>query len=229
MRRFFLSLLALAGLSLVPVQAYPDPEPDSNTPPKGFTALFDGKTLDGWHCPNGKIDSWGAEKGVIYIKKGGGGWLLTKKEYGDFELHVEWKVPKGGNSGVALRTPPKGDPAYAGMEIQILDDASHKGLQKWQATGSIYHVVAASKLATKKVGEWNSYKITCKGSKVTVILNGEKIVDANLDDYKKSHGKQHPGILRTKGHIGFQDHGGRVEFRNVFIKELGETGKTGDK
>jgi hypothetical protein len=188
--------------------------------PEGFTALFNGKDLTGWKVHKGKLASWSAEKGVLFVKGGGGGWLMTEKEYGDFELRLEFKVPKGGNSGVALRSPMKGDPAYSGMEIQILDDPAYKNLQKWQATGSIYGVVPASKVTTKKVGEWNSYKITCKGRKVTIELNGTKVVDADLDDYKEKHGKTHPGILRAKGHVGLQEHGGRVEFRKIYIKEL---------
>src|SRR5262249_14288807 len=191
-----------------------------NVPPKGFTALFNGKDLTGWKVHGGKLASWGADKGVLFVKGGGGGWLVAEEEYADFELRLEFKVPKGGNSGVALRSPLKGDPAYTGMEIQILDDPAYKGLQKWQHTGSIYGVVPPTKIATKPVGEWNSYKITCQGRQVTVELNGEKVVDANLDDYTAKHAKAHPGILREKGHVGLQEHGGRVEFRNLFIKEL---------
>src|SRR5205085_10079183 len=171
---------------------------------------------------NGKKESWGASKGILFVQKGGGGWLMTEKEYSDFELRLEFKVPKGGNSGVALRSPLKGDPAYTGMEIQILDDPSYKDLQKWQHTGSIYGVVPASKVPTKPVGEWNRYRIVCKGRQVTVELNGEKIVDANLDDYKDKHAKKNPGILRERGHVGLQDHGGdgRLEFRHIYLREI---------
>src|SRR5262249_51871933 len=216
MRRHLAPLALLAAL-LPATRAEDEP---LNTPPKGFTALFNGKDLTGWKIHGGKLASWGADKGVLFVKGGGGGWLMTEKEYGDFELRLDFKVPKGGNSGVALRSPLKGDPAYTGMEIQILDDPSYKKLQKWQHTGSIYGVVPPTKVATKPVGEWNSYKITCKGRQVTVELNGEKVVDANLDDYTAKHAKAHPGILREKGHVGLQEHGGRVEFRNLFIKEL---------
>lgn len=187
---------------------------------RDFKPLFNGKALDGWKVHGGKLASWAVEDGVLFTKGSGGGWLMTEKEYGDFELKLEFRVPKGGNSGVALRSPMKGDPAYTGMEIQILDDPSYKGLKEWQHTGSIYGVVAAAKLATKPVGEWNAYHITCKGRKVKVELNGEKIVDADLDDHKEKHAKEHPGILREKGHIGLQEHGGKVEFRNVRVKEL---------
>jgi hypothetical protein len=214
-RRWTVSLLAL---SLLLAAAAGDET--SSKPPEGFKPLFNGKDLEGWKPYGGKPDSWGVEKGILFVR-GGGGWLMTEKEYADFELRLEFKVPKGGNSGVALRSPLKGDPAYTGMEIQILDDSSYKGrLKEWQHTGSIYGVVPPKKVATKPVGEWNRYRIVCKGRQVTVELNGEKVVDANLDDYKEKHARAHPGILRDKGHIGLQEHGGRVEFRNLWIKEL---------
>jgi hypothetical protein len=216
------TIVAVALLFAVAAVRGDDTESKLNTPPEGFKTLFDGKTLTGWKVLHGKMESWSVDKdhGVMFVKGGGGGWLMTEKEYGDFELRLEFKVPKGGNSGVALRSPMEGDPAYTGMEIQILDDPSYKDLKVWQHTGSIYNVVPSSKLATKPVGEWNKYRITCKGRQVTVELNGEKVVDANLDDYKEKHAKAHPGILREKGHVGLQEHGGKVEFRNLFIKEL---------
>jgi hypothetical protein len=212
------SLLLGLPLLCLPFVALAD-DASPGAAPKGFTSLFNGKDLTGWKVHNGKLDSWGVDKGVLFVK-GGGGWLMTEKEYANFELRLDFKVPKGGNSGVALRSPMKGDPAYTGMEIQILDDPSYKGLQKWQHTGSIYGVVPASKVSTKPVGEWNSYRITCKGRQVTIELNGEKVVDADLDASVKEHAKAHPGILRKAGHIGLQEHGGRVEFRNLYVKEL---------
>ena len=194
----------------------------ADTKPEGFVPLFNGKDLAGWKAHGGKIEKWSVDAAnkTIHTGKGGGGWLMTAKEYGDFELRLEFRVPKGGNSGVALRSPMKGDPAYTGMEIQILDDASHKGIKEWQHTGSIYGVVAASSVPTKPLGEWNSYRIVCKGSKVMIELNGKTVVDADLADSKAKHAKAHPGILRDKGHLGIQDHGGKVEFRNLFVKEL---------
>jgi hypothetical protein len=200
-------------------------------PPEGFTALFNGKDLTGWRAPRkGGKDDWGVGSAAgtpgvlssvqVGIGAGHGDWLMTEKEYGDFELRLEFKVYKGANSGVALRAPLKGNPAEEGMEIQILDDPSHKGLKEWQHTGSIYGVVPPTKVATRAVGEWNRYRIVCKGRQVTVELNDEKVVDANLDAYKKTFEKVHPGILRDRGHIGLQRLAGRVEFRNIFIKEL---------
>ena len=105
------------------------------------------------------------------------------------------------------------------MEIQLIDDGSWKGLQEWQHTGAIYNVVPPSSLPGKPAGQWNKIVITAKGRQVKVVLNDVKIVDANLDDHKKDFEK-HPGLKREKGHLGLQSHYGRVEFRNLFVKEL---------
>jgi hypothetical protein len=218
LRRCFCFAALILALGWLPNGRTAD---DDNKPPAGFTALFNGKDLTGWKVlPGGKMDVWGADKGVLFVDGRGGAWLMTEKEYGDFELRLDWKVPAKGNSGVALRAPLMGDPAYQGMEIQILDDGGYKNLRPTQYTGSIYDVVGPTKQVTKPVGEWNQYVITAKGRQVTVILNGTKIVDANLDDYVKEHGQKHPGISREKGHLGLQSHDGRVEFKNIYVKPL---------
>src|SRR5262249_7532140 len=179
-----LVLLALLAIGLPAVRSADDKE----GPPAGFESLFNGKDLTGWKVqPGGNMKVWGAENGLLYVNGSGGAWLMTEKEYGDFELRLEWKVPVKGNSGVGLRAPLQGDPAYQGMEIQILDDANYKNLRPTQYTGSIYDVVGPSKNVTKPAGESNQYVITAKGPKITVELNGTKIVDANLDDYKAEH------------------------------------------
>lgn len=219
MRRcfFFLPLAAiLCGLSFAR---------SADAPPAGFTALFNGKDLAGWKVHAGKMDVWKADKGMIVVAGSGGGWLMTEKEYGDFELRLEYRLPKHGNSGVALRAPLQGDPAYQGMEIQILDDENYKGIRPAQHTGSIYDVVPPSKSVGKPAGEWNTMRITAKGRQIVIELNGTTIVDANLDDYKdrakadpEKKASSHPGLLRTTGHLGIQSHDGRVEFRNLFVK-----------
>jgi hypothetical protein len=212
-------LAVAAGLVCVPALHSADAEV-----PEGFTPLFNGKDLSGWKVnEGGNMDKWGAENGLLYVQGGGGGWLMTEKEYGDFEVRLEFKLSEKGNSGVALRSPMKGDPAYAGMEIQLLDDLWHKenfkGLRNTQLTGSIYDVVPPSKDALKPVGEWNKIVITAKGRHVTVELNGTKIVDADLDEHKDKFEK-HPGLKAEKGHLGLQSHDGRVEFRNLYLKPL---------
>jgi hypothetical protein len=190
-------------------------------PPEGFTALFNGKDLTGWK-PTGKAEVWAAEDGSIVCKGGGGGWLLTEKEFADFEFRCEYRWgAKGGNSGVALRTPAKGDPAYVGMEIQLIDDEGWPGkLADYQHTGSIYDVQPAKPAANKPIGEWSTVRIVCQGRKVVVEQNGKELVNANLDDYKEKAEKNHPGLKRDKGHVGFQSYNIRVEFRNVYVKEL---------
>ncbi|MCI0464662.1 MAG: DUF1080 domain-containing protein [Gemmataceae bacterium] len=200
--------------------AVPVAVPAGDKLPPGFEPLFNGKDLTGWKA-TGKMDVWGAEKGILFVQGGGGGWLMTEKEYGDFELRLEYKMPKGGNSGVALRSPLKGDPAYVGMEIQLIDDDNWPGkLQSWQHTGSIYNVVPAAKTANKPLGQWNQMRILARGRRVIVELNGTTLVSADLDNYVKEHAKRHPGILRKSGHIGFQSYNVRVEFRNIYLKPL---------
>jgi hypothetical protein len=212
----------VAGARAEDKPAKPDDKPAK--PPEGFVSLFDGKTLDGWK-PTGKKEVWTAEDGLIVCKGGGGGWLLTEKEYGDFEFRCEYRwEKKGGNSGVALRTPFEGDPAYVGMEIQLIDDEgwfdAHKSkLEDWQKTGSIYNVQPPKLQNNKPIGEWNAIRIVCKGRKVEIELNGKELVNANLDDYKAKYDK-HPGLKREKGRVGFQSYNIRVDFRNVWIKEL---------
>lgn len=216
----FRALLVLSTLSLLGLSQAADSS-SSAEPPKGFTPLFNGKNLDGWQVLGGKREVWGAEDGLLYVQGKGGGWLMTEKEYGNFELRLEFKVPVNGNSGVALRAPLMGDPAYQGMEIQILDDngPAYKNLRPTQYTGSIYDVVPPAKHVTRPAGEWNQFRIVARGRQVTIELNGTQIVEANLDDHK-DHAKKHPGLLRDKGHLGLQSHDGRVEFRNLYVKEL---------
>lgn len=194
--------------------------------PEGFTKLFNGKDLSGWRS-TGRPDAWTVEDGVIVCKGGGGGWLLTEKEYGDFEFNCEYRWSKeGGNSGIALRTPLvfNSDPAYAGMEIQLIDDEGwekvHKSkLADYQHTGSIYDVQPAKPADNKKIGEWNGVHIVCKGRKVVIEQNGKELVNANLDDFSAKF-ERHPGLKRTRGVVGFQSYNIRVEFKNIQIKEL---------
>jgi len=194
---------------------------DDPAAPEGFTIIFNGKDLEGWKS-TGKMEQWAVEEGVITCKGGGGGWLLSEKDYGDFELRCEYRWrKKATNSGIALRTPDKGDPAYVGMEIQLIDDDGWPGkLADYQHTGSIYDVQPAKPAANKPIGEWNAVRIVCKGRTVTIEQNGKELVNANLDDYKAKAKENHPGLRRTSGKIGFQSYNQPVEFRNVFIKEL---------
>jgi len=183
--------------------------------------------LAGWQQIEGKAGSWKFEDRILYTAGGGGGWLSTRREYDDFKLKLEFRVPPGGNSGVFLRAPHQGNPAYQGMEIQILDDYTDKygKLRPEQFTGSIYDVQAPSKKVAKKSGEWQKMVIVCDGPKVQITLNGTVIVDTNVNNYPDKLAK-HPGLKQTKGYIGLQDHGSRIDFRNIKITELKRKCKT---
>ena len=207
--------LASLVLALAAAAAAAPPVDDAYVP------LFDGRTTDGWVPVGGQPGNWSVDDGRLVTKGQGGGWLSTERTYADFALSLEYSVSPGGNSGVFLRAPRQGDPAYTGMEIQILDDDAemYRDLKPFQYTGSIYGVVAARRGHTQPPDHWNRLEITARGPKVTVTLNGTSIVDANLEDHADAVAA-HPGIRRTDGYIGLQTHSDRVEFRNIKIKEL---------
>jgi len=189
---------------------------------KGFVSLFDGETLNGWRLVDKKGDGYGATNGVIYCARGGGGNLFTEKEYADFVLRLDYKLEPGSNNGIGIRAPMEGDAAYAGMEIQVLDDKApkHATIKPWQFNGSVYNIVPA-KNGTPKIGEWNSYEITAKGRKIKIVLNGRTIVDTDLNNVHDPETLlHHPGMIRDRGHVGFLGHNDYVEFRNIRIKEL---------
>lgn len=196
---------------------------------QGFTPLFNGKNLDGWvygvrgAAENRTGKGYQVENGVIFSTPDDGGNLYTAKDYADFVFRFDFKLTENANNGIAIRAPLTGDAAYAAIEIQVLDDSGSKytALKPFQYHGSVYGVVAAKRGFQKPVGEWNSEEITAKGRRITVVLNGTTIVDADLDDVKdEAVIKAHPGLSNTKGRIGLLGHGTRVEFRNLRIKEL---------
>jgi hypothetical protein len=190
---------------------------------EGFASLFDGKTLNGWR---GDVRHYAVEDGVMVCH---GRDVYTDKQYANFILRFEFKLPPAGNNGVGIRTPGKGDGAYAGMEIQILDDGHDKyqkemkpPLQPYQYHGSIYGVVPAKPGFLKPTGEWNTEEIVADGSHIKVTLNGTVITDADISKITKTiDGKQHPGLHNAKGYIGWLGHGrDPVAFRNIRVKEL---------
>jgi hypothetical protein len=183
--------------------------------------LLNGSDLAGWKVINGKEGNWGVKDGILFTKGEGGGWLSTEREYDNFQLDLDFRLAPGGNSGVFLRSPRQGDPAYTGMEIQVLDDyaSEYANLKPWQNCGSLYGVQAASGRVTKKAGEWQHYTIVAQGPRVLVTLNNQVIVDADLISHMDKE-STHPGLKRRSGYIGLQCHSLKVEFRNITIKEL---------
>jgi Domain of Unknown Function (DUF1080) len=187
----------------------------------GFTPIFDGKTLDGWQ---GAVADYEVKDGAIVCKPKKGGNLFTKKEYTNFVAQVEFKVPPGGNNGLALRYPGTGDPSITGLcEVQILDDtaAQYAKLDPRQYCGSVYGVFPVARGYTRPVGEWNVIQTTVDGTKVSVEINGNLVVSGDTAEVKEFMRKTpHTGITATKGFFGFAGHSDPVEFRNVRIKEL---------
>ncbi|MFH5885559.1 DUF1080 domain-containing protein [Halalkalibaculum sp. DA3122] len=191
--------------------------------------LFNGEDLAGWERVGGNAGSWNADDGLLYTKgdgeeweKGaGGGWLSTTEMYDNFKLELEYRLPEGGNSGVFLRAPHQGDPAYQGLEIQLLDDYAdqYAGLQPWQYTGSIYDIKAPSRRVSKPAGEWQQMVIVADGPNIKVTLNGQLILNTSLVNHLKKV-TEHPGLKHRKGYIGLQNHNSRVEFRNINITEI---------
>ena len=197
----------------------------------GFVSLFNGKTLAGWTLVDQHGAGYGVTNGILFCARGGGGNLLTDKEFDDFILRLEFKLEDGSNNGVGIRAPLDGDAAYLGMEIQILEDgAADRG--KWgklhpeQYHGSIYDVLAAKRGALKPPGQWNTEEITAQGRHIKVVVNGKTVVDADLNDVTNPEIiRKHPGLFRDLGRIGFLGHGDYLEFRNIRLKELPRTEK----
>ncbi|MGD9648455.1 MAG: DUF1080 domain-containing protein [Pirellulales bacterium] len=183
--------------------------------------LFNGKDLTGWKAIDGPADAWKVIDGNLSCSGGGGGWLSTTEEYANFEIALEFRVPPGGNSGVFLRSPHQGNPAYAGMEVQVLDDGAdeYKNLQPAQYCGSVYGIAAAMPRVTKKPGDWQTMRIVCDRRRVKVWINGTQVVDTNLDEHL-DQAAEHPGIKRTTGYLGLQNHGSQLDYRKLRIREL---------
>lgn len=187
---------------------------------KPWTNLYNGRDLSGWQTTG----NWLPQKdGSLLIKprKGEKGWqrydayLWSKKKYKDFVLHVEYKYPPGGNSGVFFRVGNLSEPVQTGIEAQVLDSTKKKGKVGPHDHGGIIRTVGASKNMSKKPGEWNTMVVTCKGYHLQVQLNDVKIIDIQLDSTPM---KDRP----LEGYIGLQDHGepNDLYFRNIKIKEL---------
>ncbi len=188
----------------------------------GFAPIFDGKSLAGWAGP---VEAYEVENGTLRCKSGAGGTIYHKRELGDFAARFEFKLPVGGNNGLALRYPGEGDTAYVGMcELQVLDDTAPKyagKLDPRQVNGSVYGVVPAIPGYLRPVGEWNFEEVTVTGSRIKVELNGTQILDADVDQVKEFMANHpHPGLSRKTGYFGFAGHNDPVEFKQVMIKPL---------
>jgi hypothetical protein len=192
----------------------------------GFANLFNGHSLQGWTLIGKRGEGYGVKEGVLYCARGGGGNLLTEQEYSDFVLRFEFKLEAGSNNGIGIRAPLGTAVSTLGMEIQILEEGAALAgkwgkLRETQFHGSVYDVIPARKGALNKPGEWNSEEITAQGRQIKVVVNGQTILEANLNTVtNRATLEKHPGLLRERGHIGFLGHDDYLEFRNIRVKEL---------
>ena len=190
---------------------------------EGFDSIFNGRDFQGWAGPT---NEYAVVDGAIQCRPKKGGTIYTTDEYADFMARLEFKLPPGGNNGLAIRYTGQGDTAYAGMcELQVLDDnyeqATGERIDLRQAHGSAYGMVAAARGYQHPIGQWNFEEVSVKGSKIKVELNGTMILDCDLATVKEFYGDhQHPGMQRTKGHFGFAGHNDPVAFRHIQIKRL---------
>jgi len=193
---------------------------------KDWEPIFDGSTLNGWKSDNDKpIEGYEVQDGAIVCVPKKGTVIQTQKEYADFVLDFEFKLQPGSNNGIGIHYPGKGDAAYVGMEIQVLDDhhEMYKTIAPWQFHGSVYGVQPSTQSEVnrlKPTGEWNREQILCIGDHVKVILNGTTITDVYLTGKKPIHEAKHPGLERKTGTIAFCGHGDYVAYKNLKVKSF---------
>ena len=203
------------------IREIPDREVKQMLAEPGFKPIFNGHNLDGWAGP---VENYEVKEGAIVCKPNNGGTIYYHQNLTDFVARLEFKLPPGGNNGLAIRYPGQGDTAYSGMcELQVLDNSAEKyaKLDARQYHGSAYGMVAAKRGHQKPVGEWNEQEVTVQGSKIKVVLNGTTILDADLREVREyMAGSPHPGKERYDGFFGFAGHGDPVSFRNIRIKAL---------
>jgi serine/threonine protein kinase len=196
----------------------------------GRDQSFNGRDLSNWKVmkTSGADDevhfgtlgngSWAVQNGNLVCASSDNEWLRSERRYGDFELHLEFRLPKGGNSGVYIRCPDAGHLSRVGMEIQINDDQGAKlPLAPVHRTGAIWGAVGPSASAARPVGEWNSMAILCDGDRVQVTLNGTNIVDADMSQTETLRSRPRSGFI---GLSNWHGEANGTAFRNIRIREL---------
>jgi hypothetical protein len=212
-------------------------QPLGDKPPehiKDFVPLFNGKNLDGWLT--GPNNAWVVEDGTLTLRREMDGkehnldYLWTREQYGNFILELEYKMTKGTNSGIFIRTSDLKNPVYTGIEIQVSNSYGRSGLSNKGTAGAIYDCLAPTKNMAKPAGEWNICRITCQDNLINVVLNGENIIDMDVDRWKIAGQNPDEGSNKFKdkaikdfpriGYIGLQDHGREVWYRNIRVKRF---------
>lgn len=229
------SVLASAGCAGQTERAAEPVEPEMNTltdeeRAQGWELLFDGISLDGWmgyHGPSA-LEGWAARNGALE-RVGRGGDIATEREFADFELRLEWRVEERGNSGIFIRAQSGLEQIYhSAPEMQVLDDDAHPdGASPLTSAGANYGLHEAPRGVVRPAGSWNEVRIVVDGAAVQHWLNGVQIVayelwspdwEARVADSKFA---TWPAYGRAEvGHIGLQDHGDPVWFRNIKVRVL---------
>lgn len=196
--------------------------------------LFDGSSLDAWRGyaaePVGK--GWTIDDKTLHFDGSGGGDIVTKEEFADFELTFEWRVAEGANSGVMYRVGlGEKAPYLTGPEYQILDDDRHAdGKNELTSAASLYALYAPNDKQLNPVGEWNSAKIVAQGKRIEHWLNGKMVLDASIgaEDWNKRVAESkfkewNKFATLSSGRVCLQDHGNKIWFRDIRIKVLSRT------
>ncbi len=216
----FAMLLALGCLAASAAETKDAAAPSGD----GWIDLFNGKDFSGWQSAAGGPpgQGWVIDDGAMLRARAAGD-LWTKKRFGDFVLDLEFKTE--GNSGIFVRTGDPKDCVQTGLEIQVYTPVARPSRG---SCGALYDAMTPTKEASKK-GQWNHVVITAKGSRITVVMNDEPIIDANLDRWTEPHknpdgskNKYHKALkdFPRQGHIGLQDHGAKVAYRHIKLKPL---------
>jgi hypothetical protein len=221
-------LMMLAVLGIAPI-AWADAEKDfvplfsEDGPPRGWIVT----SWSDLSKPPEHSVTWTVKDGILTSGNPRGTWLVSEKEYADFELRFEFKLGEQGNSGLALRSPLMGDPAFDGLELQMADLRYNTAAKDSELTGGIYRAIAPRKQVYRPT-EWNAYEVTLQGPRLKVVLNGEVIHDLDLGEQDQEV-RRHDGSLAPaikdrprQGRIGFQElsrGGGNVQIRNARIRE----------
>jgi len=225
-----LLVLALAMTTSLSVMAH-DNQLSAEEKAQGWQLLFNGKDMSHWRNfkKPGVSDQWQVEHGEMKLIGKGGGDILTKEKYQNFELTIDWKVSEAGNSGIFVMADESGKHIYShAVEVQILDNERHYDNKvASHLSGSIYDLIASPPSSHKVAGEWNNVRILLKNKHLQVWQNQIKAIDVVIggDDWQqllsKSKFATWKGFGQTEnGHIGLQDHGDPVSFRNIKIRTL---------
>ncbi|WP_291987882.1 DUF1080 domain-containing protein [Luteitalea sp.] len=224
-----IGILALAATLATSTAVMAQPAPAAKD--AGWTTLFDGKSLAGWRGFKSETPppGWEVKDGVL-VHSGKGGDLMTVREFGSFDLELDYKVAVGGNSGIMYRVVTEGNaPYWSGPEYQILDNERHPDAKNGpdRLSGANYDLIAPSAAVSRPAGEWNTARIVVRGNHVEHWLNGTKVVEYEFGSpawttmVAESKFKAWPIYGKaTRGHIVLQDHGDLVEFRNIRVKDL---------